>query len=313
MGPLESIASARSRGRCADCRAQVAGVLGGFAHEFSRALEAGELSTSKKQSLWEEVARANVPQQEAARFLQASMRRGIEASLKQMKERDDVAPEEGALLRESAVAAGMEPARVERIQARFEQLLGISQIRRGQLPAVVCDLVLEWDEVCHLNVDALYHKSRGRSKSASVVVGRLVATSRAIHFLSDEGGWTIQYRNVLRVTRGLACIGLELSARGGNGTYNVADPLRCQAVLTALTRQWKRHIMEPPAGFGSRHIAQEVKVAVWQRDGAQCVACGARDYLEFDHIIPHSKGGASTLGNVQLLCRKCNGAKGARI
>jgi len=63
----------------------------------------------------------------------------------------------------------------------------------------------------------------------------------------------------------------------------------------------------------SRHISQEVKHAVWQRDGGHCVECGASDYLEFDHIIPHSKGGASTADNLQLLCRRCNMRKSNRI
>jgi len=46
-----------------------------------------------------------------------------------------------------------------------------------------------------------------------------------------------------------------------------------------------------PAG---RHIRKSVKDDVWRRDGARCVLCGSQHRLEFDHIIPHSKGGAST-------------------
>ena len=64
---------------------------------------------------------------------------------------------------------------------------------------------------------------------------------------------------------------------------------------------------------GSRHIPQDVKQLVWQRDGGKCVECGARDYLEFDHIIPASKGGANTVRNVQLLCRRCNLKKADRV
>jgi len=64
---------------------------------------------------------------------------------------------------------------------------------------------------------------------------------------------------------------------------------------------------------GSRHIPQDVKQLVWQRDGGKCVQCGAPDYLEFDHIIPVSKGGANTVPNVQLLCRRCNLKKADRV
>jgi 5-methylcytosine-specific restriction endonuclease McrA len=63
----------------------------------------------------------------------------------------------------------------------------------------------------------------------------------------------------------------------------------------------------------SRHIPDEIKVEVWQRDAGKCVRCGAEDYLEYDHIIPFSKGGANTVNNVQLLCRKCNLAKGGEL
>lgn len=34
---------------------------------------------------------------------------------------------------------------------------------------------------------------------------------------------------------------------------------------------------------------------------------------ELDHVIPLSKGGSHTMGNLQLLCRKCNGEKGDKL
>jgi 5-methylcytosine-specific restriction endonuclease McrA len=35
--------------------------------------------------------------------------------------------------------------------------------------------------------------------------------------------------------------------------------------------------------------------------------------LEQFHVIPWSRGGATSVGNLQLLCRRCNLAKGARV
>jgi hypothetical protein len=62
-----------------------------------------------------------------------------------------------------------------------------------------------------------------------------------------------------------------------------------------------------------RAIPERVRHEVWRRDEACCVDCGSRERLEFDHIIPVSKGGSNTARNIELRCEICNGRKGARV
>jgi hypothetical protein len=58
-------------------------------------------------------------------------------------------------------------------------------------------------------------------------------------------------------------------------------------------------------------ISEAVQRAVYERDGGACVKCGSRFNLQYDHVIPFSRGGASTVENLQLLCSECNRTKGA--
>ena len=62
-----------------------------------------------------------------------------------------------------------------------------------------------------------------------------------------------------------------------------------------------------------RNITQEVKDLVWNRDSGKCRECESNQLLEFDHIIPFSKGGSNTYRNIQLLCQTCNRKKSGKI
>jgi 5-methylcytosine-specific restriction endonuclease McrA len=60
-------------------------------------------------------------------------------------------------------------------------------------------------------------------------------------------------------------------------------------------------------------IPQEVRRAVFERDGGRCTQCGADFDLQYDHVIPVALGGATRVDNLQLLCGECNRAKGADL
>ena len=62
-----------------------------------------------------------------------------------------------------------------------------------------------------------------------------------------------------------------------------------------------------------RTIPSNIKEIVYARDKGCCVTCGSTVDIEYDHIIPFSKGGSNSVNNVQLLCLKCNRSKSDRI
>jgi 5-methylcytosine-specific restriction endonuclease McrA len=49
---------------------------------------------------------------------------------------------------------------------------------------------------------------------------------------------------------------------------------------------------------------------VFLRDRFQCQYCGSREDLTFDHLLPRSRGGHTTWGNVVAACSPCNLRKG---
>lgn len=69
----------------------------------------------------------------------------------------------------------------------------------------------------------------------------------------------------------------------------------------------------------SRNVSLSLRLSVLSRDNFRCVFCGkspATDIgtkLHIDHIEPFSKGGKSTLKNLQTLCEECNLGKSNRV
>jgi 5-methylcytosine-specific restriction endonuclease McrA len=86
------------------------------------------------------------------------------------------------------------------------------------------------------------------------------------------------------------------------------------AVALAVLLIWRSRA--PAAGMAQLRrepIPERVRHEVWRRDRGTCVDCGSRGRLEFDHIIPVSRGGSNTTRNIELRCEPCNRRKGARV
>lgn len=97
-----------------------------------------------------------------------------------------------------------------------------------------------------------------------------------------------------------------------------------RAARTEYLREWRKRNPEKSTAVLIRRAAakQTSDVALVtghdllrlvRRYGGKCAYCDVRDYEHFDHVIPLSRGGRHSIGNLLPACAPCNLAKGPRL
>ncbi|NKX88174.1 TerD family protein [Nocardia coubleae] len=210
-----------------------------------------------------------------------------------------------------AVDLGIARQRVEELRQRMHRGRALTQVRAGELPSVQRQgLHLEVDETVYLDVNAAQVKYLASGPKHTE--GRLIGSSKKLRFVSAGAGTELPWAKIVSISAEYGNVIIAASTARGGGTYRVPDPEYVAAVLEGALRVAKRLVLAP-GQRDSRSIPPHVKAAVWQRDGGRCCQCSDTHYLEFDHVIPLSRGGATSINNLQILCRKCNLEKGARL
>jgi hypothetical protein len=108
-------------------------------------------------------------------------------------------------------------------------------------------------------------------------------------------------------------LGHQVSASDVAGVLDRA----LDALIHGLERRKFAATTKPSRGhrrsLEGRHIAADVRRAVWERDGGQCTfvsergrRCEARRGIEFDHVDEFARGGEPTMGGIRLRCRAHN-------
>lgn len=83
------------------------------------------------------------------------------------------------------------------------------------------------------------------------------------------------------------------------------EAIRLGNKLNAASDEERRAILAK-----SYEISRQLREEVFNRDGPQCVYCGSTEALGIDHVIPHSRGGATLPFNLVVSCHSCNSRKG---
>ena len=183
--------------------------------------------------------------------------------------------------------------------------------RNGNLPVIGTKKILEAGETPHFDGACTFEwETANKSHFAE---GELFITSDRVIFTSTTKRFDFSPKRIIDIVLYSNCLSITTSISKGAGKYFISNTKDVEAIITGVVKKHKYQLTNNFSSSSSRHIPDSVRREVWSRDQGQCVRCRAAEYLEFDHIIPHSKGGSNSINNVQLLCRKCNLYKSDRI
>ena len=297
---------------CKTCENQVAGIMSGWRRRAAEVIHHEGPAGPRWDGLWVQLRHARINEDSGRQAIRAS-------ALDYLQRHVTFAFADGSIDRdevdafESLVAAfGLADPAIDAMRSRLARGLDLATIRDGNLPVWQApDVHLDLDEILYLDVRATHVRILASGPKENP--GRLLITNKKLRFIgSTSSGSELTWPKIVTVRAAYGAVSIEATTARGGGTYRTSDSEYAAAVIEGALRVSKRLVLSP-GERDSATIPQHVKAAVWQRDGGRCVQCGENTYLEFDHVIPRSKGGATSEANIQLLCRRCNQQKSDRI
>lgn len=142
------------------------------------------------------------------------------------------------------------------------------------------------------------------------------AKKRDIEYYDIEKKMLLECRNMITTDPIIVCLVRYTSPQGRNNyentkTYTFQDLIRFRDNIIIETEEKNSEAYRKKVERGK--MSDSLRYDVMKRDGFRCKLCGreAEDgaKLEVDHIMPISKGGKTTMSNLQTLCKECNRGK----
>jgi hypothetical protein len=188
-----------------------------------------------------------------------------------------VTAEEEATLRWLRHEVGLSAAEADADDQRIRRTKALAGYRAGNLPALGTRRLLEGGETCHWEGPCSFsYRTRTKYLTAG---GELLVTSKRLVFVSPTKNFTFAPSKIIDITRSRGAVEVQVGSGQGTGRYAIADPEELEAVLCGVVRKHKYLLSESYTAAKTRHIPDQVKRDVWDRDGGRCVRCGTADYL----------------------------------
>ena len=282
---------------------------------FSRLTTGGQLDKDGWDRLVESASRLGLERSDLQRILEPQSRLYIEKTLAGAKADDRLDDCERVVLEWLLEQMPLSESAQQYYRDELAQLEVLTQLSDGHLPVYeISGIESRSGEVCHYKGPCTYRWERLLSSGVQVddFPGTAVITDLRLVFTSDKS-FMLPHKRVLKLEDIHHGIQVTTSGRGAGSYWFGEDHKIATLTYRVAVKKANRTIVAKRDGLPSRHIPQEVKQRVYQRDGGKCVDCGADQYLEYDHIIPVAKGGNNFDKNIQLLCRACNLAKSDNI
>lgn len=199
---------------------------------------------------------------------------------------------------------------INEIKSTIQRVNQIAKISQGQVTAIRTNAIITKNsEIVWLHHTNVFLK-HGKNERLS---GDLFVTNERIIYKSTKS-FEVSISNIISVDSSSNTVYIAAKTRKGSGDFIIGPEAKLvEAYINQSVKRFHRQLDLKQKSGSTRHIQQSVKNIVWDRCQGKCVQCNSEQYIEFDHIIPFSKGGSNSENNIQILCRRCNLAKSDKI
>lgn len=201
---------------------------------------------------------------------------------------------------------------INEINSTIQRVNHIAKIKKGDIvPIQTHEIVVKNSEIVYFHIKNVTLIIQRKNKE--YYSGDFFITSERLVFKSEKSK-NILISNIISYENNKQNVLISSKVANQSCVFYVGEHSDLvEAYIDQSVKRFHRQLNLRQTASDTRYIPQEVRSAVWQRCNGKCVECGSTSYLEFDHIIPVSKGGSNSENNIQLLCRACNLNKSDRI